>query len=188
MLDVFSPSNFPLTNPEVLAKTVSEGGMNLLRGWQNFMEDAAQTEGGKPTGAQAFEVGRNMATSAGKVVYRNHLIELIQYAPTTDSARPEPILIVPAWIMTYYILDLGAQNALVRFLTEQGFTVFMISWKNPDVGDRDLGMDDYLSQGVMEAVNAVSAITGGQKSTPWAIVWAAHCCRLPPWRVTRMRG
>lgn len=163
MLDVFSPSNSPLTNPEVLAKTVSEGGMNLIRGWQNFMEDLAQTNGGKPAGAQAFEVGRNMATTAGKVVYRNHLIELIQYAPTTDNVHPEPILIVPAWIMKYYILDLTEQNSLVRYLTEQGFTVFMVSWRNPDAADRDLGMDDYLSQGVMAAVDAVDTITSGQK-------------------------
>ena len=162
MLDVFSPSNFPLTNPEVLAKTARTGGMNLVRGWQNFLEDAAQTEG-KPSGTQEFEVGRTMATAPGKVVHRTHLMELIQYAPTTDKVRPEPILIVPAWIMKYYILDLTEQNSLVRYLTGQGFTVFMVSWRNPDAEDRDLGMDDYLSLGVMEAVDAVDTITAGQK-------------------------
>ena len=163
ILDVYSPSNFALTNPEVLAKTASEGGMNLVRGWQNFLEDAARANTGeKPVGLEEFQVGGNLATTLGKVVYRNRLIELIQYAPTTDKVRPEPILIVPAWIMKYYILDLSAENSFVRYLTAQGFTVFMISWKNPDGDDRDLGMDDYLSSGVMDAVNAVDTITGGQ--------------------------
>lgn len=164
VLDVFSPSNFAPTNPEVLAKTLSQGGMNFVRGWQNFMEDVYRVNAGKrPAGLDAFELGKNMATSPGKVVYRNHLIELIQYAPTTDKVHPEPILIVPAWIMKYYILDLSEKNSLVRYLTGQGFTVFMISWKNPDADDRDLGMDDYLSLGVMDAIEAVDAITEGQK-------------------------
>ncbi len=164
ILDIFSPSNYPLTNPEVLAQTYRQGGMNLVRGWQNFIEDASRMNAGKkPVGAEAFEVGRNLATAKGKVVYRNHLIELIQYAPTTDKVRPEPILIVPAWIMKYYILDLSEHNSLVQYLTAQGFTVFMISWKNPDAEDRDLGMEDYLSLGVMDAVEAVDTITKQQK-------------------------
>ncbi|WP_299788974.1 alpha/beta fold hydrolase [uncultured Marivita sp.] len=164
MLDVFSPANSIATNPEVLHKTLREGGWNLVRGWQNFMEDALRaTNGAKPVGAEAFEVGRNLATSPGQVVYRNHLIELIQYAPTTDTVRPEPILIVPAWIMKYYILDLSEENSLVRFLTDQGFTVFMVSWRNPDAEDRDLGMDDYLSQGVMAALDAAQTIAASDK-------------------------
>jgi polyhydroxyalkanoate synthase len=164
MLDVFSPSNSFLTNPDVLQTTLSQGGWNLVRGWQNFFEDVArQNTGQKPAGADAFEVGRNLATSPGKVVYRNRLIELIQYAPTTDTVRPEPILIVPAWIMKYYILDLSEQNSLVRFLTGQGFTVFMISWKNPDADDRDLGMDDFQSLGVMDALDAAQSITETDK-------------------------
>jgi len=160
MLDVFSPSNSPLTNPEVLAKTFSEGGMNLVRGWQNFIEDTTRASSGqRPVGLEAFEVGKTLATAPGKVVYRNRLIELIQYAPTTDKVHPEPILIVPAWIMKYYILDLSEQNSLVRFLTAQGFTVFMISWRNPDASDRDMGMDNYLSLGVMDALDAVATVT-----------------------------
>ena len=164
MLDVFSPSNFALTNPEVLAKTYRAGGWNLVRGWQNFVEDISRANSGKgPVGLEEFKVGENLATAPGKVVYRNRLIELIQYAPTTETVRPEPIFIVPAWIMKYYILDLSARNSLVRYLTAQGFTVFMVSWKNPDAGDRDLGMDDYLTLGIMEALDAVSTIAKGAK-------------------------
>lgn len=163
MLDVFSPSNYVLTNPDVLEQTMRQGGLNLVRGWQNFVEDAMRAHTRqKPVGAEAFEVGRNLAITPGKVVYRNRLIELIQYAPTTDTVRPEPILIVPAWIMKYYILDLGEENSLVRFLTSQGFTVFMISWRNPDAEDRDLGMDDYLTLGVTAALEAAQGITGAE--------------------------
>ncbi len=164
VLDVFSPSNFPLTNPDVLEQTAREHGVNLLRGLRNLLEDWDRSTGGKPpVGAEAFEPGRNVAVTPGKVVYRNRLIELIQYAPATERVRPEPILVVPAWIMKYYILDLSEHNSLVRFLTRQGFTVFMISWKNPQPEDRDLGMDEYRSLGVMAALDAVSAIVPGRK-------------------------
>ena len=163
-LDVFSPSNFLATNPDVLAQTAAEGGRNLLRGAQNFIEDWQRAvAGGRPAGADAFVPGRDVAVTPGKVVYRNRLIELIQYAPATAEVRPEPILVVPAWIMKYYILDLSAGNSLVRHLTQQGFTVFMISWLNPQPEDRDLGMDDYRTLGVMAAVDAVSAIVPGRK-------------------------
>ncbi len=164
LLDVFSPSNFPFTNPEVLERTAKEGGMNLVRGMQNFMEDLqrAQTQE-PPQGAQAFAPGRNLAMTPGKVVYRNRLIELIQYAPATDKVRPEPLLIVPAWIMKYYILDLSEHNSMVRWLTQQGYTVFMISWKNPGPEDRELGMDVYRRLGVMAALDVISAIVPGQR-------------------------
>ncbi len=163
-LDVFSPSNFLATNPDVLAQTAAEGGRNLLRGAQNFIEDWQRAvAGGRPAGADAFVPGRDVAVTPGKVVYRNRLIELIQYAPATAEVRPEPVLVVPAWIMKYYILDLSPGNSLVRHLTQQGFTVFMISWLNPQPEDRDLGMDDYRTLGVMAAVDAVSAIVPGRK-------------------------
>ncbi len=163
-LDVFSPSNSPFTNPEIWRKTQQEYGMNLVRGAQNFVEDWDRAVGGKrPVGAEAFQVGREVAVTPGKVVYRNRLIELIQYAPATDKVRPEPVLIVPAWIMKYYILDLSPANSMVKYLTGQGFTVFMISWKNPGPEDRDLTFDDYRTLGVMAALDAARAIVPERK-------------------------
>ncbi len=158
-LDVFAPSNFLATNPEVLKKTQAEGGMNLVRGFQNFIEDWERAVSGRrPLGAEAVTPGEAVAVTPGKVVYRNRLMELIQYAPATDTVRPEPLLIVPAWIMKYYILDLSPENSLVKYLVDQGFTVFMISWKNPGPEDRDLAMADYLELGVEAALEAIAAI------------------------------
>jgi len=164
ILDMMAPSNFLLTNPEILQHTIASGGFNLVRGLQNFIADWERASSGKkPFGSEDFVVGRDLAVTPGKVVYRNRLIELIQYAPATATVRPEPILIVPAWIMKYYILDLSPRNSLVKYLTEQGFTVFMISWKNPGPEDRDLGMEDYRTQGVMAALDAVNAILPDRK-------------------------
>ena len=164
ILDLFSPSNFLLTNPEVQQRTLETGGANLVHGFQNFMEDRERSaDGKKPIGAEAFKPGQNVAMTPGKVIYRNRLIELIQYAPSTDKVRPEPMLIVPAWIMKYYILDLSPHNSMVRYLTEQGFTVFMISWKNPGPDERDLDMEHYRSLGVMSALETISAVLPGRK-------------------------
>jgi polyhydroxyalkanoate synthase len=164
ILDMVSPSNFLATNPEVLRQTVSKAGMNLVSGLRNMAEDWERTVSGKkPVGTENFVVGRDVAATPGKVVYRNRLIELIQYAPATGKVRPEPVLIVPAWIMKYYILDLSPHNSLVKYLTDHGFTVFMISWKNPNPEDRDLGLDDYRTLGVMAALDAVRAIVPEQK-------------------------
>ena len=164
-LDVFSPSNFIWTNPEVLKRTQQAGGMNLIRGLQNYLHDMRDMMADKtPEGVEGFQPGRDVAVTKGKVVYRNRLIELIQYAPLTDTVRPEPILIVPAWIMKYYILDLSPENSMVRYLVEQGHTVFMISWKNPDEDDRDLALDDYRRLGVMAALDAIGDIVPDQKT------------------------
>ena len=164
LLDTVAPSNFPLTNPEIIWRTVGAGGLNLITGLRHFIEDWERAiSGKKPVGTENFIVGRDVAATPGKIIYRNRLIELIQYAPATAEVRPQPILIVPAWIMKYYILDLSPQNSLVKYLTEQGFTVFMISWKNPGPDDRDLGMEDYRTLGVMSAFDVVNAIVPNQK-------------------------
>ncbi len=164
ILDVFSPSNFIFTNPEVIQKTVASGGANLVRGWQNLLEDWERMASGRPpVGAEAFRVGETVAVTPGKVVYRNRLIELIQYTPTTDKVFAEPILIVPAWIMKYYILDLSPENSLIKYLVDQGHTVFTVSWKNPGPEDRDLGMDDYRTLGVKAALDAIKAIGPDRK-------------------------
>jgi len=163
-LEALSPTNFLTTNPELLELTRREGGENLKRGLQHLVEDLARvTEKKGPVGVENFEVGKAVAATPGKVVYRNDLMELLQYSPTTNDVHAEPVLIVPAWIMKYYILDLSARNSLVKYLVEQGHTVFMISWKNPGPSDRDYGMDDYLDLGPLAALDAVTTIVPGQK-------------------------
>jgi len=164
VLDHYAPSNFPWSNPDILKATLAEGGVNLVRGAQNFVEDWHRTTSGqKPIGADAFAVGKKVAVTPGKVVFRNRLIEVIQYAPTTKEVHPEPILIVPAWIMKYYILDLSPHNSLVKYLVDQGHTVFVMSWHNPTSEDRELGMEDYRRLGVMAAIDVVSTIVPQQK-------------------------
>ncbi len=164
MMDILSPSNFIATNPEVLQAIQESGGENLMKGFANFREDLErQMAGEPPLGTENYEVGRNLALSPGKVVLQNHLIELIQYSPTTAKVHAEPILMVPAWIMKYYILDLSPANSLVKYLVDHGHTVFMISWKNPGAEDRHLTMDDYLRHGFTAALDAVSAIVPKQK-------------------------
>ncbi|MHB8820241.1 MAG: PHA/PHB synthase family protein, partial [Pseudomonadaceae bacterium] len=163
-LDMWSPSNFVWTNPEVLEAISASGGANLWRGAMNFFDDAQRLAlEDAPAGVEGFEVGKDVAVTPGKVVFRNHLIELIQYTPTTPDVYAEPVLIVPSWIMKYYILDLSPHNSMVKYLVDHGHTVFIISWKNPTAADRDLGLEDYRWLGVMDALDTVTAIVPERK-------------------------
>ena len=167
-LDALSPSNWPWSNPEVMRKGLDTGGQSWLKGWQQYLADIRRMPAQGDDSAQTlqplpFEVGQAVATTPGKVVFRNRLIELIQYAPTTAKVHAEPLLIVPSCIMKYYILDLSPNNSMVRYLVNQGHTVFMVSWRNPDATDRDLGMDDYVRLGVLDAMAAIKAQTGAPR-------------------------
>ncbi len=157
--DALSPANFPATNPEVLKKALETQGKSLAQGLNNLLTDTRQ---GRITmsDASAFAVGQNLAITPGQVVFRNELIELIQYTPTTERVHERPLLIVPPCINKYYILDLQPNNSFIRWTLEQGQTVFLISWRNitPELGQ--LGWDDYLEQGVLTAMDVVTAITG----------------------------
>ncbi len=163
-LELLAPDNYLPTNPQLLAQTRAEGGKNLVRGLKFLAEDVQRTfKGLGPVGIENYQVGEQIAVSKGKVILRNSLMELIQYSPTTPKVYAEPVLIVPAWIMKYYILDLSPKNSLVKYLTDLGHTVFMISWKNPTAADRDVTMDDYLSLGVLAALDAVNKVVPKRK-------------------------
>ena len=164
MLDMASPSNLLFSNPDAIEATAKANGGNLAKGaelfWHDLMMNLRHEKEALP---DAFKVGEDLACTPGKVVYRNELFELLQYEPQTDQVHPEPVLIVPAWIMKYYILDLQPQNSLINYLVNQGFTVFCISWVNPGPELRDVHLDDYRARGVMAALDAVTTITGGEK-------------------------
>jgi polyhydroxyalkanoate synthase len=164
LLDIFAPSNFIASNPEVQRATLESGGMNFVRGLGHAAEDLRRTLLKQPIeGVEAFVPGQHVAVTPGAVVRRTRLAEIIQYAPATGAVRPEPIVIVPAWIMKYYILDLSPNNSLVSYLVAQGFTVFMISWKNPEQAERDVGLDDYRTEGVMPLLETALAVTGASR-------------------------
>ena len=163
-IDALSPSNFLFTNPEVLRETVTSGGQNLVRGLNNLLEDLTRGNGGelrvKMTDTEAFRLGGNIAVTRGKVVFQNELLQLIQYQPLTEQVYARPLLIIPPWINKYYILDLRENNSFIRWALEQGHTVFVISWVNPDERLAHKGFDDYLTEGALAALDAVERATG----------------------------
>jgi polyhydroxyalkanoate synthase len=163
-LDALSPSNFVLTSPDLFYETLRSKGLNLIHGSKIALCDMLEKLVGiPPAGVEHFIPGKDVALTAGKVVFSNHLIELIQYEAQTETVYKEPVLIIPAWIMKYYILDLSSQNSLVKWLVQQGHTVFMVSWRNPDSKDRNLSMDDYYRLGAMAAIDTVSTVCLGRK-------------------------
>jgi polyhydroxyalkanoate synthase len=162
-IDALSPSNFALTNPEVFRETVKSNGQNLLRGFNNLLRDIEEGDGQlrvKMTDPTAFELGRNVAVTPGKVVFQNDLIQLLQFNPTTEKQYRRPLLIMPPWINKYYILDLRQSNSFIKWATDQGHTVFVISWVNPDARLAEKGFDDYMTEGSLAALDAVCRQTG----------------------------
>jgi poly[(R)-3-hydroxyalkanoate] polymerase subunit PhaC len=158
----YSPTNFPATNPEVLRETLATNAQNLLNGADLLAEDLKRSGDLmkiSQTDANAFELGRNLATSPGKVVFQNELLQLIQYSPTTEKVRERPLVMVPPWINKYYILDLTASKSLIKYVVDQGFTVFVVSWVNPDERLADKTFEDYVLEGILEAVRAVQKET-----------------------------
>ncbi len=162
MADALNPANYPLTNPEVVRETVQTGGTNLVQGMTNLMHDLSA---GRVTQVpeDAFEVGKDLACTPGKVVYRSPLMEIMQYTPTTEKVHSVPMLMVPPWINKYYIMDMAPDNSMYKYLVDSGFTVFTISWKNPDASILDLAWEDYIQQGPLEALQVVREITGAKK-------------------------
>ncbi len=165
-VDTLSPTNFALTNPQVLEATLESRGENLIKGMQNFCDDF-DTENGqlriKMSDRDAFELGKNVATTPGKVVFQNEMLQLIQYSPQTEVVHKKPLLIIPPWINKFYILDLQEKNSLIKWQLEQGHTVFVISWVNPDESLREKDFEDYVMSGSLAAIDAIEQATGEKK-------------------------
>ena len=164
LVDAAAPTNLFLTNPAAMRKAVETGGMSVARGTQNFLDDLLHNDGQPQQFAKgAYEVGRNMAVTPGKVVFRNELMELLQYSPTTTTVHEIPLLFIPPWINKYYVMDLAPGRSLVQWAVDHGHTVFLISYRNPDESMRSVGMDDYLLGGPITALDVIKDITGQEK-------------------------
>ncbi|MEP1612028.1 MAG: class I poly(R)-hydroxyalkanoic acid synthase [Roseobacter sp.] len=162
IIDMMAPTNFLATNPDALEKAIETEGESLVQGLENLISDLESSRGEmvvKLADESAFELGRNIATTPGKVVFRNKMMELVQYSPTTEQVHKTPVVIFPPWINKFYILDLKSQNSLVKWLVAQGQTVFVVSWVNPDNAYRDVGMEDYIKDGYLAAIKAIKEIT-----------------------------
>ncbi|MEL7099603.1 MAG: class I poly(R)-hydroxyalkanoic acid synthase [Pseudomonadota bacterium] len=163
IIDMMSPTNFLATNPDALEKAVATEGQSLIDGLENLISDLEANNGElivRLADESAFQLGENIGATAGKVVYRNRMIELIQYEPTTEKQHDIPLIVFPPWINKFYILDLKPENSLVKWITDQGYTLFVVSWINPDAGYRDVGMEDYIDDGYLAAIREAKAICG----------------------------
>lgn len=163
IVDMMAPTNFLTTNPDALERAVATEGESLIKGLENLVADIEANNGEmlvRLADESAFRLGENIAATPGQVVYRNRMLELIQFAPTTDKVHAIPLIIFPPWINKYYIMDLKPENSLIKWITDQGFTLFVVSWVNPDATYRDVGLDDYITDGYLTALREVKAITG----------------------------
>ncbi len=166
IIDMMAPTNFLATNPDALERAVATEGESLVKGLENLVRDVELNNGNLVVtlaDRDAFKVGQNIGTAEGSVVYRNRLFELIQYKPTTETVHKTPLIIFPPWINKFYILDLKPANSLIRWIVDQGFTLFVVSWKNPDASYADVGMDTYVEEGYLTAIEQVKAITKEKK-------------------------
>ena len=162
-IDALSPTNFAVTNPDVLKATIESGGQNLVRGMKNLLDDLKRGHM-TMTDENAFKLGENIATTKGQVIFRNRMMELIHYTPAGDTTYETPLLIVPPWINKYYILDLRPDNSYVNWCVSQGHAVFIISWANPDTSMRDVGFEDYMKEGFLAALDAIEKQTGAKQT------------------------
>ena len=163
IIDMMAPTNFIGLNPDVIEKAIETEGESLVKGLENLIADLEANNGEllvRLSDENAFEIGGNIATTPGKVVFRNRMFELLQFTPTTEEVHAVPLIIFPPWINKYYILDLKAQNSMIKWLVEQGYTVFIVSWVNPDRSYADVGMEDYIEDGFLTAIDEVKKITG----------------------------
>jgi len=184
-VNALSPSNFASTNPEVVRKTVETGGQNLVEGMELFSKDLKASYGGLSvtmSDVGAFQLGQNVATTKGDVVFENDLMQLIQYTPTTKKTFQRPLLVIPPFINKYYILDLQEKNSFLKWLVDQGHTVFCVSWNNPGPSLKDKGFDDYMTEGPLAAMDAIKSATGESDINAIGYCLGGTLLAAPYWR------